>query len=514
MTTSPTDWLDRAADEQLGERPARLPAWLDPGPLPPIRVGETTLSPRLVHATLNALRDSTRERAAPLVALLKQHADLGSLDAFARSLCRLWIEAGMPSPHRWALDALGHFGGDAAAVYLAKLIRDWGTQKQTRRATDALGLLRLMGGETALLELVKLARTGKRGRVQQVASGLLMSVAQERGLTTVQLDDRTVPDLGLDADGGRSLDYGPRQFRLVVDGNLKPRLRDANGAIKTALPPANRADDPVMVGKAKEEWKLLSKQLRDILTTQQDRLEQAMLSGRRWSAAEFDRYIVRHPVVGLLARRLLWSADGQTFRVTEDSTLADRDESPVALEPTASARLVHPLHLDESTRHAWQETLTDHEIIAPFPQLARKVRTLNAEERQSRVIVRQQGVTIPSITLVGILDRLGWDRGPAPGAPVASTFWISSMSVKYFPSADLLAFLGHTPGVPVRGFLRDWNDQTLGACGFKRGISRDIDAENAVPLAEVDPVILSEVLGLMDVLREKGSVPAPGKGVE
>jgi hypothetical protein len=509
MTTPTRDWLDRAADEQLGERPSRLPAWLDSASLPPIRVGDDSLSARHAHAALNALRESTRERPAPLVALLNQHADAASLDAFARTLCRLWIEATMPSPHRWALDALGHFGGDAAAVYLAKLIRDWVTQKQTRRATDALGLLRLMGGETALLELVKLARTGKRGRVQQVASGLLISVAQERGLTTDQLDDRTVPDLGLDADG-RSLDYGPRQFRLVVDGNLKPLLRDGKGAVKTALPPANRADDPAKVATAKEEWKLLSKQLRDILTTQQDRLEQAMLSGRRWSAAEFDRYIVRHPVVGLLARRLLWSADGRVFRLTEDRTLADRDESPVALGPDGQIRLVHPLHLDESTRHAWQEALTDHEIIAPFPQLARKVRTPNPEERQARVIVRQQGVTLPCVTLVGILDRLGWDRGPAPGTPVTDTFWISPMHVKYFPSADLLAFLDHSPGVPVRGFFRDWQDQTLGACGFGRGLSRDVDAENAIALAEVDPVILSEVLGLMEVLREKGSAPASG----
>ena len=264
------------------------------------------------------------------------------------------------------------------------------------------------------------------------------------------------------------------------------------------------------VETAKEEWKLLSKQLRDILTTQQDRLEQAMLSGRRWSVAEFDRYIVRHPIVGLLACRLLWSADGQTFRVTEDRTLADRDESPVALGPDGQIRLVHPLHLDEATRHSWQETLTDHEIIAPFPQLARKVRTLNPEERQAHVILRQQGVTLPCVTLVGILDRLGWDRGPAPGTPVTDTFWISPMHVKYFPSADLLAFLDHTPGVPVRGFFRDWQDQTLGACGFGKGLSRNIDAENAIPLAEVDPVILSEVLGLMEVLRERRTVPAPG----
>ena len=510
MTTLLPNWIDRAADEQLGERPARLPVWLDPSPLPPIRIGEDALSPRHVHAALNALRDSTRERPAPLVALLKQHADGGSLDAFARTLCRLWIEAGLPSPHRWALDALGHFGGDAAAVHLAGMIRDWVTQKQTRRATDALGLLRLMGGETALLELAKLARTGKRGKAQQVASGLLISVAQERGLTTAQLDDRTVPELGLDADG-RSLDYGPRQFRLFVDGNLKPRLRDAKGEIKTSLPPANRADDPAKVEKAKEEWKLLSKQLRDILTTQQHRLEREMLSGRLWSAPEFDRYLVRHPVVGLLARRLLWSADDTPFRVTEDRTFADRDESPVILGPTASVRLVHPLHLDEATRHAWQETMTDHEIIAPFPQLARKVRVLTPEERQAHVIARQQGAKVPTLTLIGILDRLGWERGSRAGKPVFDrTSFMTTRHVKYFASTDLLGFLDHSPGVPVVGFMPDGSEQTVGACGFVRGIDGEVGVDRAIPLAEVDPVILSEVLGLMEVLRDKGAAPASG----
>jgi hypothetical protein len=508
MTTSSLTYLNRAADEQLGDRPARLPAWLDPSQLPPIHVGEDAFTPRQIHAVLNALRDSTRERPAPLLLLLKQHAVADSLDAFARALCGLWMEAGLPTPHRWALDALGHLGGDAGAVSLAAMIRNWMAQNQTRRATDALGLLRLMGGETALLELAKFARTGKRGRVQQVAAGLLMAVAQERGLTTAQLDDRTVPDLGLDADGGRSLDYGPRQFRLVVDGNLKPRLRDGKGVLKSSLPPANRADDPAKVEKAKEEWKLLSKQLRAILTTQQDRLEQSMLSGRRWSAAEFDRYLVRHPVVGLLARRLLWSTEGQTFRVTEDRTLADRDESPVSLEPMSSVRLVHPLHLDETTRHAWQETLTDHEIIAPFPQLARRVRTLTLDERQAHVITRQQGVAIPCITLVGILDRLGWDRGPRLGSPSIDVRAIAPRHLKYYPSADILAFLDHSPGVPAIGFFLYADDQTLGVCGFVRGISGEVGAAHAIPLVEVDPVILSEVLGLMEVLREKGSVPS------
>ncbi len=59
---------------------------------------------------------------------------------------------------------------------------------------------------------------------------MMEAIAQDRGLTRDQLADRIVPDLGLDERGSRVLDYGPRQFRLVFGPNLKPRLRDEQGA--------------------------------------------------------------------------------------------------------------------------------------------------------------------------------------------------------------------------------------------------------------------------------------------
>ena len=46
-------------------------------------------------------------------------------------------------------------------------------------------------------------------------------VAEQRDLTPEELADRLVPDLGLDADGSLTLDFGPRAFRVGFDGSLR-----------------------------------------------------------------------------------------------------------------------------------------------------------------------------------------------------------------------------------------------------------------------------------------------------
>ena len=119
---------------------------------------------------------------------------------------------------------------------------------------------------------------------------------------------------------------------------------------------------------------------------------------------------------------------------------------------------------------------------------------------------------MPSIVLVGMLDRFGWDRGESGGE---SVFGIARRHVKYFPSADLLAVLEYTPGVPMRGIFRDGEDQTLGICFFVRGIrpTRSTLRDLAVPLVEVDPVLMSEVLGVVEALRSKGISPGESSSV-
>ena len=108
-------------------------------------------------------------------------------------------------------------------------------------------------------------------------------------------------------------------------------------------------------------------------------------------------------------------------------------------------------------------------------------------------------------------DTAAKDPAKALSTPAFDrTSFMTTRHVKYFASADLLCFLDHSPGVPVVGFMPDGSEQTVGACGFVRGITGEVGIDHAIPLAEVDPVILSEVLRLMEVLREKGAAPAAG----
>ena len=90
--------------------------------------------------------------------------------------------------------------------------------------------------------------------------------------------DRIVPDLGLDARGGRDLDFGPRQFRVLLDGQLNPVVREADGKPRGELPKPNAKDDAAKAEAAVAEWKLLKKQLKEVIKLQSPRLEAAMVT--------------------------------------------------------------------------------------------------------------------------------------------------------------------------------------------------------------------------------------------
>jgi hypothetical protein len=93
-----------------------------------------------------------------------------------------------------------------------------------------------------------------------------------------------VPDCGLDERGSCVLDFGPRQFRVVLDAHLKPRIRAGPGKLRADLPPRNREDDPDKADAAFAAWRQLKKALREVLQVQARRLEDATIESRRWTS--------------------------------------------------------------------------------------------------------------------------------------------------------------------------------------------------------------------------------------
>ncbi|MWA01030.1 DUF4132 domain-containing protein [Actinomadura sp. LD22] len=212
------------------------------------------------------------------------------------------------------------------------------------------------------------------------------------------------------------------------------------------------------------------------------RLETAMVEGRTWTPAEFAAFLVRHPLMRHIARRLVWTSGGTAFRLAEDRTPADVHDD--AFDVVDDVRIAHPLLLGDAVA-AWAEVFADYEIVQPFPQLARPVFTLADGAGRDGTLARFEGARVPTGRILG-LTRTGWERGAALDGGVQH--WISRPAGPHHVVVDL------DPGIAV-GYVDLNPEQTvehvrIAPAPGEYGAASPV--ENG--FAAVDPVLLSEIL--------------------
>jgi hypothetical protein len=412
----------------------------------------------------------------------------------------------MPSEDRWALIGVGLLGNDNSALKLTPLIRKWPSENRFQPAVRGLACLRAIGTDTALMQINAIAQKAKSKPLKSKAREAMEAVAKERRMTREQLEDRVVPECGLDERGSRVFDFGPRQFCFVLGPEMRPMVRDDKGKLRANLPKPGVKDDGELANQAAADWKLLKKQVRQVVKVQTVRLEQAMVTGRRWTVKEFEALLVRHPLVISLVCKLLWGGydrSGQLaalFRVNQDQTYADLKDEELSLAGIREVGIVYPLHLSDELGSAWGKLLSDREIVPPFPQLGREVYRLQDAELEAEEITRFAAVRVPAVSLVGTLERLGWARGIPEHAGV---FHEHS---KPFYAANVTAIVQYE-GVPVKRMVH-WKDQAIERCFFIPGIyapAIHIHHQQKLRLRQVDPVVVSEVL------RDLSTIAAQGK---
>ncbi|WP_316043420.1 DUF4132 domain-containing protein [Actinomadura sp. CNU-125] len=277
----------------------------------------------------------------------------------------------------------------------------------------------------------------------------------------------------------------------ITDGTTGKHLK--------SLPKPGTKDDPELAPAAHRQFAQLKKDARAAAAEQIGRLERAMVTGRRWTPAEFGELLAAHPLLKHLVRRLVWQAedaDGRatTFRVAEDGTFTDAADDTVTLptSTTAHIRIPHPVHLAD-VLPAWSELFADYEILQPFPQLARPVRTFTDDERTSRVLARLDGVKVAAGALLGLVKR-GWERGQPLDAGVEA--WISR---RVAPGGFVVIDLD--PGIVV-GSPEVLGDQTLAVRLTERPDAHYLsrDDTTALRFGDIDPVTASEILTDLDHL--------------
>ncbi|EGD9746142.1 TPA: DUF4132 domain-containing protein [Escherichia coli] len=363
------------------------------------------------------LRFPQEEALYPGLLQVKDACTTDSLAEFAWDLFTAWQTAGAPSKESWAFTALGVLGNDDTARKLTPLIRAWPGESQHKRATVGLDILAAIGSDIALMQLNGIAQKLKFKALQERAKEKIADIAESRELTVAELEDRLAPDLGLDDNGSLLLDFGPRQFTVSFDETLKPFVRDVSGSRLKDLPKPNKSDDESQANDAVNRYKLLKKDARTVAAQQVARMESAMCLRRRWSPENFQLFLVEHPLVRHLTRRLIWgvySAENQLlacFRVAEDNSYSTADDDLFTLpEGDISIGIPHVLEISPTDAAAFGQLFTDYELLPPFRQLDRNSYALTEAERNASELTRWAGRKCPSGRVMGLANKgwIGW----------------------------------------------------------------------------------------------------------
>ena len=396
-----------------------LPAFYQPSlwTRPVLKANAQSLPDSALFHLGEMLRFPQEDTLYPGLLQVKDACTADSLAEFAWDLFTAWETAGAPSKESWAFTALGVLGNDDTARKLTPLIRAWPGESQHKRATVGLDILAAIGSDIALMQLNGIAQKLKFKALQERAKEKIADIAESRELTVAELEDRLAPDLGMDDNGSLLLDFGPRQFTVSFDETLKPFVRDASGSRLKDLPKPNKSDDETQANDAVNRYKLLKKDARTVAAQQVARLESAMCLRRRWSPENFQLFLVEHPLVRHLTRRLIWgvySTENELlacFRVAEDNSYSTADDDLFTLpEGDISIGIPHVLEISPTDAAAFGQLFADYELLPPFRQLDRNSYALTETERNASELTRWAGRKCPSGRVMGLSNK-GWVRG-------------------------------------------------------------------------------------------------------
>jgi hypothetical protein len=320
----------------------------------------------------------------PELARLIAGCDRQSLAEFGRALLDEWLTANLPASEAWVVLAQAHVGDDATMDKLAPLVRSWPAQSRFARAIDGLAVLATVETDVALRHLLAIEEGMSGGSRNDRVMVYLTQAAARRGLLVTQLADRLALTHGLDV--GVTLDYGPRAFTVMTDDHLTAYAVGADGRRLTRPPkPGVKDTNP----EAYQQFLRLKKELRATASAQIARLEQDMLTHRFRPARDLPAVVLPHPILGPIARRLLWGEYDpanrlvRALRIAEDGSFADIHDTTATVDGDASLGIVHPAELGGDLA-SWAQLFADYEILQPFPQVLRPAVALTEATRAAK----------------------------------------------------------------------------------------------------------------------------------
>ncbi|MBP5457735.1 MAG: DUF4132 domain-containing protein [Paludibacteraceae bacterium] len=439
-------------------------------------------------------------------------ADLNQkdLEDFSADIFARWFDNGAQAKFKSVLYFCAIHGGHKMVEELIHNIKEWSEAMRSAIAAETVMALALNGSNEALMNVDNMSRKFKNKRVRAAAGEAMAAAADTLGITTEELADRIVPDLGFDSNLCRVFDYGKRQFKVYLKPSLELEIFAGDKQVK-ALPKPGTTDDKDTADAAYDEFKEMKKQLKNVVTAQRARLEYVLMCDRKWTSENWEKLFVGNAVMHSFAVGLIWGVyeNGslkETFRYMDDGSFTNADGDEYTFPKDALIGLVHPLELTEDQIAVWKEHLSDYELTQPFDQLGRMVFRPEDKELPCNHIIRFENISTNSLALVNKMTKNGWYKGDAEDAGYFYYFYRKDVKSRT-PNADGTttqegwgSILTHS-GASIVVYDYEGEEVTLGKLlFFKAG---DMPAyydkeEDGIKISDVDPRYFSETMLLLN----------------
>lgn len=407
---------------------------------------------------------------------------------------------------------LVHVPNDQTADALAdtalaafKKIPNWGA-RSVKVGNACLQSLKSLPGLTGARRLAVLRARIKLPSQTSAVEKALRECAARLNLSVAETEELAVPDHGF-VEGRQVISFGDMRVELTIDGtSVTIAWFGSDGKPRKSEPAQIKSE----FAEERKAMKRLIADTEKTLMAVRDRLERLPLEQREWAVDVWRERYHDHPVVGALARRLIWRfRQGNSDAVALWVNAQWRDESGNTVDISGmTVSLWHPIFASVESVRKWRTLLALNGVMQPFKQAHREIYVLTDAERNTRIysnrfaahVLRQhQFASLCTARgwryrLQGAFDSHNTPTMALPKWRLAAELWVDSPDGADDGDLSSSGIYLHVLSDQVRFKFLPGED----------GLQRDLN--EPMPLEDVPPIVFSEVMRDVDLFVGVASV--------
>jgi hypothetical protein len=360
-------------------------------------------------------------------------------------------------------------------------------------------------------------------RPAQRAIEKAFNVATERlNLPIDDIEELSVPTYGLDEVGIHREIFGDYTAEIRVTGkDAAITWSGANGKTLSAAPKAVKETYTEELA----EFNQALKDIRKMLPAQSMRIENLYLENKVWSYAVWKERYLDHPLVGTLARRLIWKfsrGDQASSGIWLDGRMVSHNGGELDwIDSDTQVALWHPISVDTGHVLAWRDWLELHQVQQPFKQAHREVYLLTDAERTTRVYSNRFAAhIIKQHQFHALCGARGWkyslrlmvDSSYPPASRLIrrnnlrAEYWVQTVGDHYGTDTNETGTYLYLATDQVRFYHETSQTSYAHAYRGRYGYINPEDRPAPIPLDEIPSLVFSEIMRDVDLFVGVASV--------